>query len=141
LLDNGFESTVYWTVDEVKAHAKRFSQSFKSGYGPWKDNFDAMAKKTVMKLNISKNGPLDISLKKAIESDQGVIRDDGKIDFIDGDEMVQENTVPQAAIDEINDATSPEQLDEIMSLLTVPQQKEVASIVDARLKALKTVKK
>lgn len=89
-LDNGFESTWYWTVDEVKAHAAKFSQAYKRGYGPWKDMFDAMAKKTVMKLNISKNGPLDINLQTAITTDQAVVRDEGKLDYIDGQEVLDE---------------------------------------------------
>lgn len=87
-LDNGFESTWYWTVKEIEDHARQYSQAFKSGYGPWKDNFDAMAKKTVMKLNISKNGPLDINLQTAMKVDQAVIRDDNKFDYIDGEEKL-----------------------------------------------------
>lgn len=89
-LDNGFESTLYWTTDQVKAHAKQFSQAYKSGYGPWKDMFDAMAKKTVMKLNISKNGPLDINLQTAVNVDQAVIKDEGKLDYIDGEEILND---------------------------------------------------
>lgn len=89
-LDNGFESTLYWTTEEVKAHALKFSQSYKRGFGPWKDMFDAMAKKTVMKLNISKNGPLDINLQTAMNVDQAVIREEGKADFIDGQDLLVE---------------------------------------------------
>jgi phage RecT family recombinase len=47
---NGFEKTLYMTMAEVTAHAKQYSQSYKSGFGPWKDNFEAMAEKTVLKL-------------------------------------------------------------------------------------------
>jgi recombination protein RecT len=86
-LKNGFSSTLYMSLEEIQAHGKRYSQSYKKGFGPWVDNFDAMALKTVSKLNISKNGTLSIELQKAIETDQGVIRDDGKADFIDGDEL------------------------------------------------------
>jgi len=95
-LDNGFESTWYWTEEEVRAHARQYSQAFKSGYGPWKDNFDAMAKKTVMKLNISKNGPLDINLQRALDVDQAVIRDD-KIDYIDGEESLSGELADETA--------------------------------------------
>ena len=90
-LDNGFESMVYWSVDKVRKHAERFSQAYKndikynSTKSPWSTDFDGMAKKTVMKNNISKNGPLDINLQKAIQVDQAVIRDDGKTDYIDGE--------------------------------------------------------
>ena len=100
-LDNGFESTLYWTVEEVKAHAKQFSQAYKSGYGPWKDMFDAMAKKTVMKLNISKNGPLDINLQTAVNVDQAIIRDGGKLDYADGRDIIEGETATTDEEDEI----------------------------------------
>lgn len=99
-LDNGFESTWYWTIKEIEDHGRQYSQAFKKGYGPWKDNFDAMAKKTVMKLNISKNGPLDINLQKAMKVDQAVIRDDDKLDYIDGQEILEDE---KATDDEQND--------------------------------------
>ncbi|HEX4774839.1 MAG TPA: recombinase RecT, partial [Candidatus Saccharimonadales bacterium] len=82
---NGFSSTVYMSMEDITAHGKRYSQSFKSGFGPWKDNFEAMALKTVTKLNISKNGPLSTEMENAITADQSV--DDGKErKYIDNDE-------------------------------------------------------
>jgi recombination protein RecT len=86
-LSNGFSSTLYMSKDEVNAHGKRYSQSFKRGYGPWVDNYDAMALKTVSKLNISKNGPLSVDLQRAVTVDQAVIHDDNKVEYIDGDEL------------------------------------------------------
>lgn len=88
-LDNGFESTLYMSVKELRDHALKYSQSFKKNFGPWVDNFEAMCLKTVSKLNISKNGPMDVNLQDAIQADQAVIRDDGKRDYIDGDDLVQ----------------------------------------------------
>lgn len=87
---NGFSKTFYMTKDEVTAHAKKYSQSFQKGYGPWKDNFDAMALKTVLKLLISKYGIMSIdmqtsNLNRAIEADQAVIREDGTPDYIDNE--------------------------------------------------------
>lgn len=90
-LDNGFKNTLYMSVEELTDHAKQYSQVFKKfGSGPWKDNFEAMARKTVMKRNISKNGPLDVNLQKAVNLDQAVIHDDGKAEFVDGTDTVIE---------------------------------------------------
>jgi recombination protein RecT len=71
-LTNGFEKTVYWTVEEVKAHALRYSQTYKKGYGVWKENFDAMALKTVLKNLIVKYCPKSAELQAAIKDDQTV---------------------------------------------------------------------
>lgn len=68
-LSNGFEKRVYWTIDQVRDHAKRYSQSYKSGYGPWVDNFDAMARKTVLKNILSTYAPLSTEMQEAISAD------------------------------------------------------------------------
>jgi len=70
---NGFEKSLYMTVDELNAHAKKYSKNFaKYNSGLWADDFDSMAKKTVLKLLISKFGPLNTQLQKAIAEDQTV---------------------------------------------------------------------
>lgn len=88
-LKNGFTSTLYMSDEEIKKHATQYSQSYKKGYGPWADNFGAMALKTVNKRNISKNGPLSIELQTAILNDQAVIHDDGRQDYVDGREELE----------------------------------------------------
>lgn len=76
-LINGFESTFYMTKDEVELHAKTFSQTYKKyGTGLWRDMFDKMASKTVIKLHLSKDAPLSTSVQKALVSDQAVIKND-----------------------------------------------------------------
>lgn len=74
-LINGFEKTIYMTVDELKKHGTNYSQTFKKGFGLWKDNFDAMAQKTVLKLLLSKFAPLSIEMTRAIIADQAVVND------------------------------------------------------------------
>lgn len=67
---NGFRKMLYMTVSELEAHAGKYSQTYKRGFGVWKDNFDAMAKKTVIKLILNKYAPLSVDMQKAIEYDQ-----------------------------------------------------------------------
>lgn len=81
-LINGYEATYYMSVDELIAHAKKFSQTFKKGFGLWKDDFDSMAKKTVLKLLLSKFAPMSIDLVTAVEKDQASINDPDNIDDI-----------------------------------------------------------
>ena len=90
-LVNGFEKTVYWTVEECKAHALRYSQTFKKGYGVWKDNFSAMALKTVLKHLIVKYCPKSAELQKAIKDDQSVTDANNVSTYADNtpDEQIQ----------------------------------------------------
>lgn len=77
-LNNGFEKELYMTVEELQKHAKQYSKNYaKYGTGLWKDQFDVMAKKTVLKLLISKYGALSTSLQQAIRADQASIDGDG----------------------------------------------------------------
>lgn len=75
-LTNGFEKYLYMTIGELKAHAQRFSKTYRKGNGLWVDNFEAMAKKTVLKLLLSKYGPLsvDTQMTLALQADQAAIR-------------------------------------------------------------------
>ena len=80
----GFEKTLYMTVDEVKAHAKKFSKTFQKGGGIWVENFDAMAKKTVLKQLLSKWSPKSVA--PARQFDQAVVKinpDEGQTDIED----------------------------------------------------------
>lgn len=72
---NGFEKIFYMTVDELNDHGLRFSQTYKKGFGLWKDDFDSMARKTVIKLNLSKNAPLSVEMQKAVVTDQALVKD------------------------------------------------------------------
>lgn len=90
-LTTGFEKYFYMTKDECMQHGKKYSQSFKKGYGLWVDNFEAMALKTVAKLGLSKYGILSVEMQKAIESDQAIITSDDKIEYPDNQEDDDKN--------------------------------------------------
>jgi recombination protein RecT len=66
-LRNGFSKALYMTLDEVKAHGKRYSRAFDSG--PWQTNFDSMAMKTVLRLLLSKFGWLSTEMEMAMTSE------------------------------------------------------------------------
>lgn len=82
---NGFEKYLYMTAAEMKAHALRFSQTYKRGYGLWadKDMFDSMAKKTVLKLLLSKYAPLSVEMQSAIKADQAVLKNEDSVEYVD----------------------------------------------------------
>lgn len=64
-LVNGFKKTVYWTREEIEAHRGRFS---KSDFG-WKNDYDGMALKTVIRNMLSKWGILSIEMQSAYSED------------------------------------------------------------------------
>lgn len=64
----GFE---VMSVDDIKEHARKYSQSFGSSFSPWKTNFDAMAKKTVLKQCL-KYAPMKSDFVKAVAADETI---------------------------------------------------------------------
>lgn len=73
---NGFKKELYMSVEDLKKHAEKYSKSYKKGYGLWVDQFDVMAKKTVLKLMISKYGALSTVLQEAVLADQAAVEED-----------------------------------------------------------------
>lgn len=73
-LTNGFEKYDYMTVEEVKAHAQKFSQTFRKGGGIWKDHFEAMGQKTVLKRLLTKYAPKSLEMQQMAIFDQSVVK-------------------------------------------------------------------
>lgn len=90
-LMSGFEKYLYMTVDEIRAHGRKYSKSFNKGV--WQTDFPSMACKTVLKLLLSKYGILSIEMQRAIKFDQGKIKDgqdlvdidDAEVEYLDND--------------------------------------------------------
>jgi len=82
---NGFKKGIYWTKEQVDAHAKKYSASYRNDFKGclWKSDFDAMAKKTMLRQLISKWGIMSVEMERAYVGDQAVIREDGTPDYID----------------------------------------------------------
>lgn len=68
-LVNGFSKTFYMTRDQVTKHAERYSKSWGQAGSAWSTDFDAMGKKTVLRLLLSHWGYLSADLVTAISND------------------------------------------------------------------------
>lgn len=84
---NGFQKKVYWTVEEVRIHADKYSKAYsaanhellKQGKIPQKDlwkfssfwysDFDGMGLKTVIRQMLSKWGSMSVDMQTAYEQD------------------------------------------------------------------------
>lgn len=91
---NGFEKTLYWTADQMMAHADKYSPAFSAkayqkllnGEIPqdelwkyssfWYKDFDGMAKKTMLRQLISKWGIMTVEMTTAYERDGRVMMPD-----------------------------------------------------------------
>lgn len=69
--DGGYGFEVM-SMEDVKAHAKRYSKSF--GTGPWQTNFEEMAKKTVLKRCL-KYAPMKTEFFRSMNRDETISTD------------------------------------------------------------------
>lgn len=74
---NGFEKSLYMSVDEMVAHAKAYSKMYRSGTEKWGQiPFDKMATKTVLKQLLSHYGILSVEMQMALQFDGGILSQD-----------------------------------------------------------------
>ncbi len=107
-LDTGGHSFVFMTKDEVISHAKGKSKTFNNG--PWQTDFDAMAKKTVIK-QLLKYAPLSIEMQRAVTSDETVktqISDDMSLvkdesESLEVEYEIKEDAEGQASFENLED--------------------------------------
>lgn len=104
-LVNGFEKFLYMSKDELEAHGKKYSQTYKRGSGLWATDFDSMAKKTCLKQLLSKYGILSIEMQRAQTFDQAVVKndlieediDDANIEYVDNNPVeARRNAIKEA---------------------------------------------
>ena len=120
-LINGFKKSLYMTVEELQAHAEKYSMSYaydmRSGRktSVWSTNFDAMAKKTVLKKLLSNYGVISIdqqsaALATALQADQAAITEEG-FRYVDN-ERDEEKIVPFSDVLDLPDANSAEETEQ-----------------------------
>ena len=131
---SGYEATLYMSINEMKNHGSKYSKTFK--FGVWNTDFDGMAKKTVLKLLLSKFAPLSIDMQKAIEYDQSIISEDGeKLVYIDNlDEPI--NKEVERILLMINDCTNNENLLSLKDEVTRINNDEVTVNYQQKLNSL-----
>lgn len=96
-LCNGFRKFLYMSNEEISEHAQKYSQTAKRGFGLWVDNFDAMAKKTVLKLLLAKWGPLSVELQTALST---LLRDQTD-ETVDNTPLAEETPAPPSFAEDI----------------------------------------
>lgn len=97
---NGFKKAIYWSKDKMIIHADKYSPAFtKKGYellqagkikeedmwkysSHWYENFDDMAKKTMLRQLISKWGVMSIEMREAFEKDETILKEDGTYQYV-----------------------------------------------------------
>lgn len=111
---NGFRKIMYWSKEKMEAHALEYSK----GYTFWEKDFDAMAKKTMLRQLISKWGIMSTDMIDAFEGD-GAVVDQTEEGFFEPKEYPEsEAAKPEEATDvepEVQASAEPEQvmLDEL----------------------------
>ena len=107
---NGFEKYNIMSKEEVEQHGMKFSKTFKKEKSTWQTDFNAMAKKTVLKLLLSKFGILSIEMQTALKTDQAVIKDVNKdsveVEYVDNENNINDTTDEiQVSVNNNNETT------------------------------------
>ena len=114
-LANGFEKTEYMTIEEVKAHAQKFSQSYRRGAGIWKEHFEEMAKKTCLKRLLTKWAPKSLEMNMLQTFDQSVVKGDihhleeAEAQYPDNNNSTQDTEGEYVDIEEVNNVNQQEE--------------------------------
>ncbi len=141
-LINGFEKTIFMSTQEMQSHGLKYSKTYSKDSSLWKKDFIGMGSKTVLKLLLSKFGPLSIEMQKAITADQAVINDVDTDDVTYVDNSYEDVTVDHEAERVrlmIDDAKTVEELTALLEQLDLDEAQ--TDYFEAKMKELKKAKK
>jgi recombination protein RecT len=94
--DDGYGFEVM-SIDDVRKHAAKYSQSYGSSFSPWKNNFEEMAKKTVLK-RVLKYAPMKSDFVRGLSTDESIKHEVSEDMYavpnvyVDADYVVDEST-------------------------------------------------
>lgn len=94
---NGFKKSMYWTKEEMEAHAIQYSKGYAAdrqrgtSYTFWAKQFDDMALKTMFRQLISKYGVMSIELERAFVHDTSYSEDLPTADGVDAEPIYFDN--------------------------------------------------
>ena len=108
-LKSGFVKELYMSKAEITEHAKKYSSAYrkdlyeKTRTSQWSINFETMAKKTVLKLLLSRWGVLSVNMQRAIEADQKTFDANGNGSYGDNqpDNLNLKNEVTEPQFNQI----------------------------------------
>ena len=107
----GFKKELFMTTEECRNHATQYSASYKKDLeknwtsSKWSTDFEAMAKKTVLKLLLSRWGVLSVEMQRAIQDDQKVYDDGGNESYADNPAENKPETLDPFAVTEESEVT------------------------------------
>lgn len=104
-LVNGAEKTIYMSVKQIENHEKKYRKGEYQGKG-WRDDWDAMARKTVYRKLIGKWGVMSIEYQNSKDGQN--LADQMKEEFIDND--YEQDAIVVDVSEETGEVTQNEQI-------------------------------
>jgi recombination protein RecT len=135
---NGYEQVLSMSIEELQKHGKKYSKSYS---GLWTTDFEAMARKTVIKLLLQRYAPMSIEMQRAEIADQSVIKnaETMEVEYIDNTKPTSEDASfeeeDKRIKDFIENATSKNELE--IGLEGIVLTQEQTTMVDFKLQSLK----
>lgn len=133
-LVNGFKKVLVWAKEKVELHARQYSVSYQgdlkynSKKSFWSTDFDAQAKKTLLRQIISKSGVMSTEMREAYKQDMATIDEQGNPVYVDNPE---ETINVEAEVVDTNPKINDEQI-EILAQTIVSKGLNVVEFLNSK---------